>query len=333
MADGLSAAAASDDRIDATWVPVIDAVTYDVRYLPVGSSTWTVIPGVVDPSVELSSLTPCTNYTVQVRTQCAELTSDWSVTTNARTSGCGACVDNNYCASDADDAGSEWIALVRIGAIDNSSAGDGGYGDYTSLSTDLALGMPHAFTLAPGYSGFAFNEWFRIWIDLDQDGEFDTTDEMVFDTEGRSNDPVNASLTLPTSASVGPTRMRVVMRYNVAPATACEPNYDYGETEDYCVNLVVGPTSVGAGPMDAFTTLYPQPADQQLFVRLADSVGRNSMNMIVFDATGRRIMETPMTQDRNVISTSDLSDGIYTFVLLSDGRTVHQGRFAVLHGN
>ena len=40
-----------------------------------------------------------------------------------------------------------------------------------------------------------------------------------------------------------------------------------------------------------------------------------------------------MTQDRNVISTSDLSDGIYTFVLLSDGRTVHQGRFAVLHGN
>ena len=132
------------------------------------------------------------------------------------------------------------------------------------------------------------------WIDLDQDGEFDTTDEMVFDTEGRSNDPVNASLTLPTSATVGPTRMRVVMRYNDAPrAPACEPNYADGETEDYCVNLVVGPTSVGhevrcCGDLQ----FYPQPADQQLFVRLPDHIQREGMMMVVLDAAGRTISTT-----------------------------------------
>ncbi|MEZ4737958.1 MAG: S8 family serine peptidase [Flavobacteriales bacterium] len=330
---GSSAIASSDDRIEATWEPVFDAVTYDVRYQPVGSSTWTVIPGVVDPTVEIAPLTPCTNYTVQVRTQCAELTSDWTASANVRTSGCGACVDNTYCTSNSDDAGSEWIARVRIGAIDNNTASDAGYGDYTALSTDLALGMPHAFTLAPGYSGFAFNEWFRIWVDLDHDGDFDTEEELVFDTNGRSNAPVNASLTVPTSATVGPTRMRVVMRYNVAPGSPCESNYDYGETEDYCVNLIVGPTDVGSTTLNAITTLYPQPADQQLYVRLADGAARNGLNMIVFDATGRRIMEAPLIQDRNVLSTAGLSNGLYTFVLVSNGRMVDQGRFAVLHGN
>ena len=266
----VAAESSSDESIDMTWSEVFDAETYDVRYLPLGTSTWMVVPGNTEPSIVLSPLQPCTNYTMEVRAHCPELLSDWTTAVNARTSGCGACVDNVYCSSDANDASAEWIALVRIGAIDNGSASDGGYGDYTSASTDLALGMAHEFTLEPGYAGFRFNEWFRIWMDLDHDGSFDTESELVFDTQGRSNDPVNGSLIVPLTATLGPTRMRVVMQYNDAPEGPCVPNYAYGETEDYCVNLVVGPTAVGHECAVAETSIYPQPADQQLFVRLPD---------------------------------------------------------------
>ena len=79
-------------------------------------------------------------------------------------------MDNDSLQLHANDASAECIHRRGLRRIDNSSASDGGYGDYTSLSTDLALGMPHAFTLEPGYSSFAFNEWFREFLDRPRPG-------------------------------------------------------------------------------------------------------------------------------------------------------------------
>jgi hypothetical protein len=328
---GVAATASGDESIDLTWNTVIDADNYDVRYMPLGTSTWTVIPGNTDPSTVLSPLTPCTNYAMEVRSQCPELQSDWTVAVNARTSGCGACVDNTYCGSDADNASSEWIALVRIGAIDNESESDGGYGDYTSLSTDLAVGLSYALRLEPGYSSFPFNEWFRIWMDLDHDGGFDTEGELVFDTQGRSNDPVDGTITVPVTATLGPTRMRVVMQWDDAPENACMANYEYGETEDYCVNLVVGPTTVEDKGQIVETLLYPQPADEQLFIVLPDQLHHEGLLMVVFDATGRAVSSTALSQERNMVPTANLSDGLYTYMLVNKGERNGQGRFMVLH--
>jgi hypothetical protein len=191
--------------------------------------------------------------------------------------------------------------------------------------------MAYPFTLEPGYAGFRFNEWFRIWIDLDQDGTFQLENELVYDTQGRSNDAVNDDLTVPVTATIGPTRMRVVMQYNDAPEGPCVPNYDYGETEDYCVNLVVGPTAVGHDPTIAETSIYPQPADQQLFVRLPDHLHHEGMLLVVLDAAGRTISTNPLSQQRNMVPTADLTNGLYTFVLLNKGERAGQGRFMVLH--
>jgi hypothetical protein len=42
----------------------------------------------------------------------------------------------------------------------------------TGVSTPLTIGQTYPITLTPGYAGFAYDEYFTVWMDLDQDGDF-----------------------------------------------------------------------------------------------------------------------------------------------------------------
>ncbi|MEM7375179.1 MAG: GEVED domain-containing protein, partial [Bacteroidota bacterium] len=156
-------------------------------------------------------------------------------------------VCSSYCSSSGLDSQYEWIEKVEIGTISNQSGNDGGYADYTSISTDLPIGRSEFVTLTPGFSNGAFKEHWRIWIDLNHDGDFDDTGERVF--QKASFYPINYLFTIPATATPGPTRMRVSMRFNKKP-NACQ-NFPFGEVEDYTVNLVVPPC--GALPTDWYS--------------------------------------------------------------------------------
>lgn len=150
--------------------------------------------------------------------------------------GCGGTTTVNYCASKGNDATYEWIAGVAIGTINKTSASNGGYVDFTATSTNLQKGTSYSLTLTPGFASSTYNEYWRIWVDLNQDKDFDDAGEMVYDQGTMSSSAVTGSLTIPTSATSGTTRMRVSMKYNAA-STQCEA-FAYGEVEDYSVNLV-----------------------------------------------------------------------------------------------
>jgi len=265
-----------------------------------------------------------------VRSLCAGVISDWSIAMTVGTSGCGACVDNVYCAANGDNASDEWIHIVQVGTINNTTASDQGYGNYTSVSTNLEVGIAHPLRLEPDWSGFNFTEWFRIWIDLDQDGTFGGVDELVFDTEGASNDPVIDSLVIPMNALLGPTRMRVGMRAGNAPSNACSVDFDYGEVEDYCVNITANTGVSQIGNLNTFN-LYPQPADQELTIQFANGTTSNA-RMELYDATGALVGTHSIRTDRTVLRTADMANGLYTFRITADGRNVGNGRFMVVHG-
>ncbi|MEZ4953451.1 MAG: GEVED domain-containing protein [Saprospiraceae bacterium] len=156
-----------------------------------------------------------------------------------KTYGCGSCTDLPYCPSNSVDAEDEWIANVTISNLNNTSMSNDGYGDFTSLSADLMTYQTYTIGLSPGYSGFGYNEWFTVFIDFNQDGDFDDSDEEVFDVGSTTNVPVQGSVFVPGDAVLGSTRMRVVMKFNNEP-TACEQGIAHGEVEDYCVNIMEG---------------------------------------------------------------------------------------------
>lgn len=140
----------------------------------------------------------------------------------------------NYCASNG-GGNYEYIANVKVGSIDNSSSSASAYTDHTNLSTNLSQGTNNTLiTLTPGFVSGAYTEHWAVYIDYNQDGDFSDSGEKVF--TGSGNSSVSGYINVPSNASLGNTRMRVSMKYQVAVSNACE-NFQSGEVEDYTVNI------------------------------------------------------------------------------------------------
>lgn len=230
---GLNASALTASSATLAWTAVSSASSYNLRYKLTSSSTWTTVNGLTTTSYNVSGLATCSAYEWQVQSVCdASNSSVFSASNNFSTTGCVA----TYCASSGGTA-DEFINRVVVGSINNTSGNNNGYANFTSLSTTVNRGASVSFTGTPGFTGAAYAETWRIWIDYNQDLDFDDAGELVY-TSANSSAAVTGSFTIPTTATLGATRMRVSMKYNAAP-TACEV-FQYGEVEDYTVNIAQG---------------------------------------------------------------------------------------------
>ncbi len=139
-----------------------------------------------------------------------------------------------YCSSQGNDFSYEWIANVTVGDFTKDS-GASGYSNFTTDEIALEAGANVNVSITPGFSGSVYNEYYKIWIDYNNDGDFTDQGEEVF-SAGPSIETVSGTLTVDASASEI-TRMRVVMRYSTSPASPCG-SFDYGEVEDYTVVFI-----------------------------------------------------------------------------------------------
>lgn len=328
---GLAQGFVGENIVNVHWNGVLAAEAYDVRYAPVTSSDHTVIENITTTTAELTPLEPCSRYTVQVRSRCNGVTTSWSVPITVATSGCGTCTDLAYCTAQGNSSTGEWIDRVVIGGIDNDSGNDGGYGDHTTVTTELHVATDHPIRLEPGFSGFQFSEWFTVWIDLDQDGAFDPTTERLFYSSQGSNDPVENFLSIPSDATLGSTRMRVMMRYGQLPAGPCQA-FGYGEVEDYCVTLIANPTPGMREPgIATVAPPFPQPADDRVTLSLANTLHAAPMTVRVFDATGRVVLQQRAQGSSITLVTTGLASGPYTYQFVQDDAVAGLGRFIVSH--
>ncbi len=165
-----------------------------------------------------------------------------------------------YCTSSANDQSYEYIAGVVVADLNNSS-GPSPYTDYTYLTAHLTQGNSASVSLTPGFVSSSYTEWWKIWIDYNGDHDFSDAGEEVFAGSGSS--VVTGSFTVPGSAPLGNTRMRVSMSYSTYPPYC--GTFTYGEVEDYTANIagttpqppvaafVGSPTTVTVGGSVNFT--------------------------------------------------------------------------------
>lgn len=149
--------------------------------------------------------------------------------------GCGSSTPS-YCTSKGSNSTYEWIQSVAIGSYTHHSGNSGGYGDFSTTNVNLTKGVATNFTLTPGFASTVYAEYWKIWVDLNNDKDFDDTGELLYDAGSTSTTARTGSFTVPTTATATTTRMRISMKYNGAP-TSCE-TFSYGEVEDYGVTLV-----------------------------------------------------------------------------------------------
>jgi PKD repeat protein len=146
-----------------------------------------------------------------------------------------------YCASQGNTYSMEWVARVQVDTLDNAS-GAAGYTDFTSITCNLEAGTTVNVVLTPGFNGGPWTEYWKIWIDYNDDHDFEDAGEEVFSGAGTST--VSGSFTVTPGVNVV-SRMRVSMKYAGYP-TPCE-TFTYGEVEDYTAAI----SSVGNQPPTA----------------------------------------------------------------------------------
>jgi len=131
-----------------------------------------------------------------------------------------------YCQSRSLSSLEEWISQVTVATFNHSSDAQP-YSDFSDLNITLARGESHPFTLTPEFSGQAFDEYFKIWIDLDGDGDFRDAGENVFDAGTTTQTAISGQISIPGTTELISTRMRVSMS---APGRALVDYTDDGGT-------------------------------------------------------------------------------------------------------
>ncbi|MEI8203083.1 MAG: GEVED domain-containing protein, partial [Bacteroidota bacterium] len=144
-----------------------------------------------------------------------------------------------YCTSTGTMIYQTGITYVGFNTISNATpTKTAGYNDYTSQSTTVTQNSNINLNVRANTAG-TYNVYCKAWIDWNKDGVFNTTNEEY--TLGTTYNVTDGSLSLsplsiniPSSASIGNTRMRVSIKYSssVTYPTSCETSMD-GEVEDY----------------------------------------------------------------------------------------------------
>lgn len=338
---GLFASAITTTTFTLNWNAVSGADTYDVRLRLAGNTAWSDFNGQTGTSLALSGATAGTTYEYQVRAVCGGTAGDYSasefVTTQAATvSYCNSAGGNDYYL---------WISSFSLGSISNSSGRDGGYGDYTSQSTSLQRGSSYSHSIGVGRLG-NYRTAYRIWIDYNQDGDFEDAGELIYDRSRTTSTNIGGSFTVPTSAALGATRLRVSMKYNASP-TSCE-SFAHGEVEDYTVNIT-GSTArayglqvdngqtlrnapaIGNGNEDvvydeiqaAKLSLYPVPATTLLNVH-TEQFTRGTVH--VFDMLGKALIQQEVNGNAFQLNVANLPAGTY-ILSIENGEQITRRKF------
>ena len=207
-------------------------LTFDLRYRQVGTTPWTDVLGLTTNSYDIIGLNVGTNYEFEVRSVCSAITSAYSTSFSFTTASV------TYCASQGNDFSDEFISRVQLNTIDNDTGGQS-YSDFTNISTTLVVGENYTITVTPEWTGSTYSEGYRVWIDYNRDGSF-TTAERVLNESPTQDTSVSATFNIPGTVTLGNTRMRVSMRYNASPNADGCGSFNYGEVEDYTINLFDG---------------------------------------------------------------------------------------------
>ncbi|WP_299252717.1 GEVED domain-containing protein [uncultured Aquimarina sp.] len=179
----------------------------------------------------VTGLSPLTSYTASVSAEDAAGNVSGNATTTFTT------IDGSttvYCDSASTNVNDEFISNVQLNTINNNS-GAQFYSDFTGISTDLNEGQTYTVTVTPTWTGTVYAEGYAVWIDYNNNGDFDDAGELVWSKSPSTDTPNSGSFTVPNGTSETSVRMRVSMKYNAVPAS-CE-TFTYGEVEDYTINL------------------------------------------------------------------------------------------------
>ena len=281
--------------------------SYDV-YLDKNPDPTTLVTNVTTTSYTATNLDPSSTYywkvvpknTAGSATGCTV----YSFTTTAPT----------YCTAGATSTSFEKISAVTFADINNTSTTTAGYEDFTSVTGNVTAGQTYNFTAT--FSGTSFNsDQVLVWIDLNGDKDFNDAGEQVLVTPTQMS-PWTGSITIPATATIGSTRMRVRLHDSSLGAnlTPCGTS-SYGQVEDYTLNIgALAVSDVSKNDIKA----YPNPVRDIYNIEAQGKI----KNVKVYDVTGKQLFVKDINEAKSQIDFSRFNSGVYIVTTtMEDGST------------
>ncbi|MGY5356128.1 GEVED domain-containing protein [Wenyingzhuangia sp. IMCC45467] len=154
--------------------------------------------------------------------------------------------DNNY-----------YISNTTIGTINNTTNSSGNrYTYFGGTSTTVAAGETLSGTINYVKSNSG-DVGLTIWIDYNQDGDFEDVNEKIytdFNTSNGTSVSRSFSVSVPTNAVTGKTRLRVAINKDQEPVTSCDFSGDPGDIEDY--DIYIDPRDTSLFEIAMITQVY-----------------------------------------------------------------------------
>ena len=175
------------------------------------------------------------------------------------------------------DATDEWIERVDIVGVGGNTSGSGGPGYEDFSSQVLALVPGQTYTIeVDAWSNIGGEFRLDLWVDYDANDVFDETVIEIAPTQNYAANTLHTlstSFTVPGTASVGLTRLRVSWRFvviagNPDPCSPCGTPC-FGQVEDYGVDT----SAVGTKYCTANANSTGSPADISAFGSSSSSAG------------------------------------------------------------
>lgn len=152
-----------------------------------------------------------------------------------------------YCPLEATNTTDEWITNVTFAGINNTSASTT-YSDFTTVLGSVQQGVSYPFSSTISQTG-TYTETVVVWIDWNQDQTFDATERYEIGTCTSSGCVISNNIQVPVGATLGNTRMRVVLRFSNYQTDPCV-SFTYGEVEDYTITVLTAPACLAPSALN-----------------------------------------------------------------------------------
>lgn len=311
-------AGATDESATLEWEPITAAESYTIRYRKIQEEEWIELADLTSIETTVSDLELCAEYEAQIMSHCSnEEQSGYSPSLQFRATGCETCLDLFYCQAYGNSTW-EWIDELQLNTLHNISGNDGGYGNYTHLTTQLEQGEVYELAMI---AGLDFGEmWYTIWvwIDFNQNGIFENS-ERFYTPGAIQTEEGSIDITIPSDALLGATRMRVMMLHGT-PVTwgelqnPCMTGFDWGEVEDYCVEIIESTTSVRENK-GADVQLFPNPANTSFRVVMPSEMVSETGTLHLVNSLGQPVASMPANHPELFWNVGHLAPGHYQLIL------------------
>jgi hypothetical protein len=280
-------------------------------------------------------LTAATTYNFQVATVCGTTTTAYSAAASFTTLAVGAVT---YCVSKGTSTADEFISNVKFAktatpttyVINNTSGNNAGYGNFTATTVNVQRGTGYTISIVPAWTASVYSEGYKVWVDWNRDGDFLDAGENVYSKATSTATLATGAFTIPTTAALGATRMRIQMKYNSGTITSCE-TFSYGEVEDYTLNIATTAremeSMVAADvivPLDVVVFPNPTSAELNLVINEFDGI---AVNATLASVTGAVIENFKITAASSVINVANLPAGMYFVTIFGADKQVVTRKF------